>query len=176
MRRFVVFFFQAEDGIRDATVTGVQTCALPIWRRPAERDLELRGDEEIVEAAVEQQRPDRRLVEQRGHDPAVNRPRVAVEVLGDLDGGADLARGAVAHPARREAERVVPPADEAGPRARLGIHARHLRPARGAPGPRGYDGSGWATAGATGAAGRAGGGGRGRRARGRRRRSAGAPP
>src|SRR5207245_3202186 len=25
------FFFQAEDGIRDATVTGVQTCALPIW-------------------------------------------------------------------------------------------------------------------------------------------------
>src|SRR5688572_32531294 len=26
------FFFQAEDGIRDLTVTGVQTCALPIWR------------------------------------------------------------------------------------------------------------------------------------------------
>src|SRR2546430_11307490 len=29
---YVVFFFQAEDGIRDLTVTGVQTCALPIWR------------------------------------------------------------------------------------------------------------------------------------------------
>src|SRR5438128_7213805 len=27
------FFFQAEDGIRDATVTGVQTCALPISDR-----------------------------------------------------------------------------------------------------------------------------------------------
>src|SRR5207245_7231856 len=27
--------FQAEDGIRDATVTGVQTCALPISRRGA---------------------------------------------------------------------------------------------------------------------------------------------
>src|SRR5207245_7212955 len=27
---FFFFFFQAEDGIRDATVTGVQTCALPI--------------------------------------------------------------------------------------------------------------------------------------------------
>src|SRR5207248_7992759 len=27
---FFVFFFQAEDGIRDRTVTGVQTCALPI--------------------------------------------------------------------------------------------------------------------------------------------------
>src|SRR5207245_5417031 len=26
------FFIQAEDGIRDATVTGVQTCALPISR------------------------------------------------------------------------------------------------------------------------------------------------
>src|SRR5689334_8291525 len=28
-----IFFFQAEDGIRDGTVTGVQTCALPIYRR-----------------------------------------------------------------------------------------------------------------------------------------------
>src|SRR5207249_7739262 len=27
------FFFQAEDGIRDRNVTGVQTCALPISRR-----------------------------------------------------------------------------------------------------------------------------------------------
>src|SRR3989339_1361574 len=27
----VSFFFQAEDGIRDLIVTGVQTCALPIW-------------------------------------------------------------------------------------------------------------------------------------------------
>src|SRR6267143_6792398 len=29
----VFFFFQAEDGIRDGTVTGVQTCALPISGR-----------------------------------------------------------------------------------------------------------------------------------------------
>src|SRR5690554_7460231 len=28
---FFFFFFQAEDGIRDADVTGVQTCALPIY-------------------------------------------------------------------------------------------------------------------------------------------------
>src|SRR5438094_6247217 len=28
----MIFFFQAEDGIRDRTVTGVQTCALPIYR------------------------------------------------------------------------------------------------------------------------------------------------
>src|SRR2546429_6659178 len=32
------FFFQAEDGIRDVAVTGVQTCALPIyWLLRAER-------------------------------------------------------------------------------------------------------------------------------------------
>src|SRR5207248_4360971 len=29
-----LFFFQAEDGIRDRTVTGVQTCALPIFPNP----------------------------------------------------------------------------------------------------------------------------------------------
>src|SRR5439155_2991715 len=28
---FCIFFFQAEDGIRDGHVTGVQTCALPIY-------------------------------------------------------------------------------------------------------------------------------------------------
>ena len=34
-----VFFFQAEDGIRDYDVTGVQTCALPIWKpRNADED------------------------------------------------------------------------------------------------------------------------------------------
>src|SRR2546430_12704288 len=32
----VFFFFQAEDGIRDLTVTGVQTCALPIFATEAE--------------------------------------------------------------------------------------------------------------------------------------------
>src|SRR2546430_16808825 len=30
----IFFFFQAEDGIRDLTVTGVQTCALPISSMP----------------------------------------------------------------------------------------------------------------------------------------------
>src|SRR5438309_8191678 len=32
---FFFFFFQAEDGIRDGTVTGVQTCALPIFQAAA---------------------------------------------------------------------------------------------------------------------------------------------
>src|SRR2546426_6919318 len=36
---FIFFFFQAEDGIRDYKVTGVQTCALPIsLRRPITSD------------------------------------------------------------------------------------------------------------------------------------------
>src|SRR4051794_41829159 len=32
-RYSTIFFFQAEDGIRDGRVTGVQTCALPICAR-----------------------------------------------------------------------------------------------------------------------------------------------
>src|SRR5690606_40683511 len=35
---FSCFFFQAEDGIRDFHVTGVQTCALPISRQRPSRD------------------------------------------------------------------------------------------------------------------------------------------
>src|SRR5690625_1392598 len=34
---FFIFFFQAEDGIRDGHVTGVQTCALPILAVEKER-------------------------------------------------------------------------------------------------------------------------------------------
>src|SRR2546425_565492 len=38
------FFFQAEDGIRDKLVTGVQTCALPIWvLHDLPQDLRRRG-------------------------------------------------------------------------------------------------------------------------------------
>src|SRR5215475_15043416 len=42
---FFFFFFQAEDGIRDFHVTGVQTCALPIslrWRRMRRLPLSMR--------------------------------------------------------------------------------------------------------------------------------------
>src|SRR2546429_8858588 len=34
---FICVFFQAEDGIRDVAVTGVQTCALPIYLRDEEK-------------------------------------------------------------------------------------------------------------------------------------------
>src|SRR2546428_13126646 len=39
-----VFFFQAEDGIRDLIVTGVQTCALPIYMEAKEKAPALRGN------------------------------------------------------------------------------------------------------------------------------------
>src|SRR5437762_2731762 len=45
---FLFFFFQAEDGIRDTSVPGVQTCALPIlhyfWHYVANRMLTLLSD------------------------------------------------------------------------------------------------------------------------------------
>src|SRR5438046_5157140 len=41
---FIFFFFQAEDGIRDWSVTGVQTCALPIWVRGGLDDASCGGE------------------------------------------------------------------------------------------------------------------------------------
>src|SRR2546429_7455619 len=40
---FYFFFFQAEDGIRDVAVTGVQTCALPICPFPGPPGAWYRG-------------------------------------------------------------------------------------------------------------------------------------
>src|SRR2546430_5184033 len=57
------FFFQAEDGIRDLTVTGVQTCALPICRRAVPRQADGRAA-----------RPDRR----HDHGPPAQTPTVPV--------------------------------------------------------------------------------------------------
>src|SRR2546426_3531123 len=50
----IFFFFQAEDGIRDYKVTGVQTCALPISRsrRPPRRRGGPSSREPVVEAQV----------------------------------------------------------------------------------------------------------------------------
>src|SRR5205807_2067429 len=47
---FFFFFFQAEDGIRDYKVTGVQTCALPILIGDA-------GQQELEELAIEIEAP-----------------------------------------------------------------------------------------------------------------------
>src|SRR5262249_57217314 len=61
------FFFQAEDGIRDWSVTGVQTCALPISHRDEARDI---ADRE------------RREAHQRGEREPAERHRAAAEEIG----------------------------------------------------------------------------------------------
>src|SRR2546427_5374543 len=52
---FFFFFFQAEDGIRDLTVTGVQTCALPIF-------VEILPDDDVRVAAPRVRREDHERV------------------------------------------------------------------------------------------------------------------
>src|SRR2546429_5375842 len=53
---FCVFFFQAEDGIRDVAVTGVQTCALPIYGRAAGAAARPRGADPHAQASDDETR------------------------------------------------------------------------------------------------------------------------
>src|SRR5437773_5731679 len=67
---FFFFFFQAEDGIRDRDVTGVQTCALPISRvggDPAAAELPALRDTRRAGGPGGRGRPSRRR--QSGPDP-----------------------------------------------------------------------------------------------------------
>src|SRR6267154_5692769 len=60
------FFFQAEDGIRDGRVTGVQTCALPISIRCGVCSAPCRrSDGTIVTMCTWRERPIRRSEERR---------------------------------------------------------------------------------------------------------------
>src|SRR5437773_5702549 len=53
---FFFFFFQAEDGIRDRDVTGVQTCALPIFARLRLAAAEGRSEAETRDALAAMER------------------------------------------------------------------------------------------------------------------------
>src|SRR5438876_3292745 len=68
---FFFFFFQAEDGIRDGRVTGVQTCALPIYPgrsvAPAPRD---RATARAVLRRVCRERRGRAACDSHRHHPA----------------------------------------------------------------------------------------------------------
>src|SRR2546422_7346663 len=81
---FFFFFFQAEDGIRDVAVTGVQTCALPIY------DAQGSGANYARDSLKKLWKRD------MARDDAL---RVALEALFDAadedvgTGGADLVRG-----------------------------------------------------------------------------------
>src|SRR5262249_57404533 len=59
-----VFFFQAEDGIRDWSVTGVQTCALPILGSWAQDPILLGG---LIYGSYD--KPTRTLAELQGRYP-----------------------------------------------------------------------------------------------------------
>src|SRR6266478_7344115 len=66
---YLFFFFQAEDGIRDLTVTGVQTCALPICFAVGEH-VAHRMDERQIDAATAERLDDPRVVgRDEGADP-----------------------------------------------------------------------------------------------------------
>src|SRR3712207_9014578 len=74
----LLFFFQAEDGIRDIGVTGVQTCALPILQRAALDRAEARGVEGLGELVAVRLAAD----EQRQHTQVEHAPQpLAAPVL-----------------------------------------------------------------------------------------------
>src|SRR5438552_7570260 len=85
--KYFFFFFQAEDGIRDDLVTGVQTCALPILRtgdsRPADLQLPQRLRREAAEPA-----PGDRARRDAGLDTRHGSPVLRqAEARGELRGG-----------------------------------------------------------------------------------------
>src|SRR3989442_4740845 len=84
-----MFFFQAEDGIRDADVTGVQTCALPICAEAGEPG---RAPFEGVEAR-----------------PSARAPLLEVERLAKRFGGLEALRGVDLAVGRREIVGVLGP-------------------------------------------------------------------
>src|SRR3989441_8009375 len=87
------FFFQAEDGIRDKLVTGVQTCALPIsgeLPRPHQRRVHLPEEEDLRRghrASLEGDPPGQR---QEGHPVRSLLPRARVPAARHVRGRADL--------------------------------------------------------------------------------------
>src|SRR2546422_8136091 len=103
---FVFFFFQAEDGIRDVAVTGVQTCALPISdneERGAPRNH--RGEEELrqEQRALPEVAPPR-LPEEEG---AVARRRPGEDEGGEGQEGDDLAAAQERAPEPQEGDAAV---------------------------------------------------------------------
>src|SRR2546430_7908448 len=83
----VFFFFQAEDGIRDLTVTGVQTCALPILVPAPQSAREASGG--------------------AGTSPAPSREAAAPPAEGPTDYGLPAESDAEPEPPSRSEERRV---------------------------------------------------------------------
>src|SRR2546430_16690451 len=95
------FFFQAEDGIRDLTVTGVQTCALPITTIGLYWNIKAGGDAALdrTEALLHAKFPGAKFRSYTGsggwlmrHCTAEDADRIAA--VGDAVGGTDARCGA----------------------------------------------------------------------------------
>src|SRR6266567_4811432 len=88
----LLFFFQAEDGIRDLTVTGVQTCALPIFDVGRHEASIPAGDEsgEIAAVEADDRIGDAVLLVLLVHEPAnATIDRLDADALDDLGRGSD---------------------------------------------------------------------------------------
>src|SRR5256714_12622700 len=77
VEEYFFFFFQAEDGIRDKLVTGVQTCALPI----SNRDAHVPSEPGQEQRALDLRARDRRRVGKRAEPAAADRERQRVAAL-----------------------------------------------------------------------------------------------
>src|SRR2546422_1949515 len=98
------FFFQAEDGIRDVAVTGVQTCALPIYLE-THAWLQVREDFGVLSQL----------------EPQPRRPDVVAGTPTDPPAGPQLSGGDQdrrQHHARRQRGHARPPARNAASRPR----------------------------------------------------------
>src|SRR5262249_59627439 len=82
------FFFQAEDGIRDWSVTGVQTCALPICRSERTARLAREAGLELLASLTD-------VVEAAEVVLSIVPPDLAVSVAADLAGARLLDRKSV---------------------------------------------------------------------------------
>src|SRR5205823_8275483 len=90
----VVFFFQAEDGIRDKLVTGVQTCALPI-------SFPLRAPDESAKSP-HAQRINQRMEAKVGFEPTFT----ALQTVASFPSATSPSAGAVWRHERSEERRV----------------------------------------------------------------------
>src|SRR6266511_5121809 len=150
------FFFQAEDGIRGFHVTGVQTCALPIWRAPGGAAVVGVGDTDLLVLAE--------VVPGDVHAPVVGAgravvdpARLAVVAAAAVDAGAGRPGDAVyRHPGSQPAPAAAG-GDEDGDPLRVGLVVDDHRVAvagavAGAERPRGQEVPGDPVVGRVGAA------------------------
>src|SRR5437667_2390126 len=102
------FFFQAEDGIRDRDVTGVQTCALPIYGlEELVRRRVLHLTESIARVAVTDSRADERLRVPARHNDGTKLD-FARQCPGELDAPGRAVVSAVEQPDERSAIQLLP--------------------------------------------------------------------